>query len=382
MFWWIYGLIHVGVGVQVHGVWALRDATHFIESFFVWIGFIVASRVDDINRIFRWAGMVLAIACLYSFLYPLRDQLQAISPKVQALAGYATPIFFEFRNTGKLVLTAAALIVLSRGKLLLAGRDILFTIIVAYVIMAFQTRTIYLQALALVGLLIWFRPALAGSVVKMAAIVTLALLSLPLLGVAFEGRLGGGVSLDFVWRHFLSSFAIESAQLEGAAQGVTLRFDWWIRIYERMVSDLGNLLFGLGFGVPLTDFRINNVIVVREPHNSFISIVSRLGLIGFAAFVVVKVHFFSTLIGLIRWFKVNDLEHGARKLFLCLLYFVFVIIGSMGEDELEKPYTAIPYYFLWGVVMFIAMKVKEEARAETRTETANVQAPASNAPSS
>ena len=382
LFWWVYGLIHVVLGVQKDGVWALRDATHLIESLFAWIGFVVASRIDDINRIFRWAGVVLIIACFYSLLYPYREELQAISPKVQALAGYAAPVFFVFWNTGLLVLTASAHLVLGEGKLLAVGRDILFTIIVAYVIMAFQTRTIYLQAIALVALLIWYRPSLAGSVAKMAGIVALALLSLPLLGVALEGRLGGGVSLDFVWRHFLSSFAIESTQLEGAAQGVTLRFGWWERIYDRMVSDLANLFFGLGFGVPLTDFRINNVIVVREPHNSFISIVSRLGLVGFAAFIVVKVHFFSTLIRLIRWFKANDLEHGARKLFLCLLYFVFVLIGSMGEDELEKPYTAIPYYFLWGVVMFIALKVKEEARSETQTETAKMQAPASNAPSS
>ena len=72
-----------------------------------------------------------------------------------------------------------------------------------------------------------------------------------------------------------------------AAEGVAQRLEWWNSIFERMTQDPFNLLLGLGYGVALTDFYSSGGAVVREPHNSYITVLARTGIVGAVCWVLI-----------------------------------------------------------------------------------------------
>ncbi len=183
---------------------------------------------------------------------------------------------------------------------------------------------------------------------------------LPTLGLQFEGRLGQVVSIDFIYNHFMAIFGVDSAGLEGAASGVGQRIGWWLNIYEKWSVDLSTMLFGLGFGMPLMDFAIADGVVAREPHNSYISVLARTGIIGacfwlFIHYILLKI--WRQLFIFTRemhYKKINSL------LMLFMVYFVFIWMYAIGEDAFEKPYNSIPYYFFWGMILRMAWYKKKD----------------------
>jgi hypothetical protein len=44
-----------------------------------------------------------------------------------------------------------------------------------------------------------------------------------------------------------------------------------------------------------------------------------------------------------------------------MAFAILTLASCLGEDIMEKPYNAIPYYALWGIVLRIAYKVKRSS---------------------
>lgn len=354
--WWILGIGQAIAGVFEYGWWALRDATHVIESLFLWVGFVFAANPSAIDRFFVALRRILAIGCIYAFTYPFREELKGFSPTIRGAAAYTTTIIFtHYTNTATMVLMAASRrVIISTGSsdvksLLTAG------ILIAYTVAFFQARTIYLQLFAIMILFFWHNRATFGRLSVAMMVLLSAFLLLALSGIEFTGRLGQTISVDFVFRHFAAIWGVESEGVVGAARGVDQRFGWWLDIWRRVTDNARSLLFGLGYGFPLIDFKIVGNIPVREPHNSFISIFGRLGLSGVILFVTG--HAF-----LLRaWFRAYDLccrfdyRQGRDRLLIFMVYFVLMWVHSLAEDSFEKPFFTIPYYFFWGIVLHYRM---------------------------
>src|SRR5690606_15779634 len=92
--WWTLGGIRAIDGFASHGVWALRDATHLIESLFIWAGFSFGARPGAMERIGRHLPAFLIFAFVYSLLYPFRELLAEYSPVIRGLADYEATLFF------------------------------------------------------------------------------------------------------------------------------------------------------------------------------------------------------------------------------------------------------------------------------------------------
>ena len=347
LFWWALGFGRVLLAFPEHGMWAFRDASHVIESLFLWVGFVFASTNSAIDRLFVWLRRILLIGCFYSFSYPWRESMMALSPTITAAGGYPVAIFVYYVNSGVLLLWEAV-----RRLIFNSGNALLFPgLITIYAITVFQARTIYLQCIAVLFMLLWHRPKVFG---KMSLALGTGVLALALFlqaGIEFKGRIGQPISWEFMGRHFVAIAGIESQGVVGAAKGVDQRLGWWKDIFSRIVESPKNLLFGMGYGAPLVEFNSSKNVVVREPHNSYISILARIGLIGFLLFA--GAHFL-----LIRaWFKAYNLcryagyRLGQDRLFMFMVYFVLIWIFSIGEDAFEKPFLTIPYYFFWGIVL-------------------------------
>ena len=214
-------------------------------------------------------------------------------------------------------------------------------------------RTTYLQILALLIAFSFLQPR---TVVQMSGGMLIGLLILVILlgsGVEITGRLGAKISLEFLWEHIAAIWGDKggSAEIAGAAEGVGQRLKWWTDIWNKVTSSPQTLFLGLGYGFPLTSFKYFDGQIVREPHNSMVSVFARLGLTGLTAFVWMQVSLFVVWYRTFRRLRAEGETEWANTLLVLGTFFVMVWIGSLGEDAFEKPFNTMPYYLFWGVVL-------------------------------
>lgn len=351
--WWILGFYHAYWGILNYGMWALRDATHLIESLFLIIGFAFAGRPEALETFFRWLPKILAVGSIYAIGYPFSELLKSVSPTILTGSGQFVPIFFNYTNSPVVLLASLSYVLLFASWSHLFTIRYLFTaaFLLIFTAFLFQSRTIYLQILALLLFFSFYRYEVNR---KLLYIITAALILLCIiseLDLNIEGRLGQRVSATFIKNHFLALFGVESEGLVPAAKGVAQRIEWWSDLLKLWFEKVSSILFGLGYGLPLIDFKIENNVIVREPHNSYISILTRLGIFG--AFVWVWIHIL--LINIWRkslhLCRKNNWRLGENRLLFLMVYFILVWVLAIGEDAFEKPFNAIPYYFFWGLVL-------------------------------
>jgi hypothetical protein len=356
--WWVYGIAYSLSAVPEYGMWALRDANQIIESLFLLVGLACVVKPKESERFFKWLPLVLGIVCVYSLGYPYMHDLQSFTPKIVAGAGQDVAIFFNYTNTSLMLLMSAAYLLIFYSERNLYLVYVLAVIIIAYAVLLFQARTVYLQVIALFFLFLIYRRKVLGKVIVGIILVVCALLLLPSLGLHISGRLGQDASIGFVFNHFMSIGGIESEGLEGAAGGVGLRLGWWLDLYERWTQNTKTFIFGLGYGFPLVDFGIANGVMVREPHNSYISVLARGGIIG--AIMWSWMHFLLLRVWRRLYYsygRYNDMK-GQNRILILMVYFVLIWVFAIGEDAFEKPFLTIPYYFFWGVILRLSYNQK------------------------
>ena len=160
----------------------------------------------------------------------------------------------------------------------------------------------------------------------------------------------------------MSSFGIYSEDLGGAAGGFYQRINWWIEIIKSLSDDLYSLLFGFGYGDVLVNFGIKNNIQIREPHNSYISIFARGGLISFTFFVWAHFLLIKIWYKLFRHYKKTSDRIKNNQLSFFMIYFISIWTLAFAQDAFEKPFYIIPYYFFWGIVlrMYFMSNIKKK----------------------
>ena len=351
--WVVYAVMMALFDSLNYGLWALRDASNAIESLFVLVGFSIFISSEVRERFFRGVPVFFYVVLGYSLFYPFAAELRSFSPYVIAPAGYPSAIFFNYVNTSILLLVCSVFMFLypHEHRFLQRFGSAIGGFIIVFTVVFFQARTVYVQLAFLLILFAIIRPSVYRWVYFAVALSIFVFAFLSSIGVSVVGRLGEEISLVFLKNHFLAIFGIEAEGVVGAAKGVFQRIDWWGNVIDKWTSSYSSFLFGVGFGIPLTDFVLGNGALVREPHNSYLSIFARTGLIGGALWVVFQLFLYYS------WLKayIKARKMGALKLEVVLLlffvYFVLILILAMGEDGFEKPYNTMPYYLLFGIVL-------------------------------
>ncbi len=360
LIWWALGIGRAIFAVPEHGMWALRDATHVIESLFLIVGFVFAARPGNIDRFFRWLPVILIFVCIYALGYPYATMLKSISPTITAAAGHEAAIFFNYQGTHIILLMAACYFIIfeSRRPVVRWMNVIIAICIIGYVVMLFQVRTVYIQLIAIFTFFAFYRRSAFIKGLLCILVILLALKLVTVFGFDIIGRRKQAASIEFVVSHFTSGFVLDpgvSSTVPGG--GLAMRMGWWIDLYHRWFSDFGTFLFGMGYGKPLIEF-VGDGVIVREPHNSFISVVARLGAVGGAAFLFM--HLF-LLRAWHRGYKYSNKVASKKwknRLLILMTFFILVIVNSMTQDALEKPYLTIPYYFFWGMILYFGLNFK------------------------
>ncbi len=357
--WWTVGFSRMLFDFTVHGVWALRDAAQVVESLYLLVGFVLVATPGGMERFFRWLPVLIAVGTVYGLLYPLKDAIEALSPTVPSGSGYPIPIFGSMVNTPYLMTMGAAYLFIFRGNRLWANFGAV--VIIGGMVALFQARTIYLILIAVFAFLVWYRRSHLSNLTFLFYVAGLLLAAVPLFGIEFEGRLGASVSLGFLVDHFLAIFGIASdsyQEIGGAAAGVDLRLGWWQKLIEDLLSDPFKLLLGLGYGIPLTDFEIATGAIVREPHNSYVSIFARTGAAGLAAWVAMMSCLLLCWHRAFKRCRAIGWRLGENRLMLLMVFFICIWVLAIGEDGFEKPFNIIPFYVFFGVVLRMAYMLR------------------------
>jgi len=106
--------------------------------------------------------------------------------------------------------------------------------------------------------------------------------------------------------------------------------------------------------------------LVREPHNSFISIVARLGVIGMGAWLWMHFELLRAWLSTLRRARRLRMANVETLLLMTLAFAVLVLLNAVGEDAFEKPYYAIPYYCLWGIALRVAYTLRMRPAMQPR----------------
>ena len=358
LMWWTLGIGRALAGVPEYGMWALRDASHVIESLFLWVGFVFAAKPGAIDHLFIWLRRIMWMGCLIAFGYPFREWIASVAPTITSANGGTATLFVAYSTSSTLMLWESARRLIER-----AGSSVLIpALLIAYNVGVFQRRKVYLQILAILLMLFWYR---RQAFKKLAVAIFAGFLALILVaesGLEFKGRLGQKISVEFIQNHILAIAGIKaegaSSGVVGAAKGIPQRFGWWEDIFRRLLSSNTNLMFGLGYGFPLIDFHTPENLPVREPHNSTISILARIGVVGLLLFLSGHILLVWSWIGTFKLCRKYDYKTGQDRLFLLMVFFVMIWLHSIAEDTFEKPYLTIPYYFFWGVVLQFRLQVR------------------------
>jgi hypothetical protein len=317
------------------------------------IGFAFAGRPEAIETFFRWLPKILVVGSIYAIGYPFSELLKSISPTILTGSGQFVPIFFNYTNTSVILLASVSYVLLFTSKGHIFKIRYLFTAVslLGFTAFLFQARTIYLQVLALLLFFSFFRYKVNSRFLYIIITTLILLFIISELDLKIEGRLGQRVSAIFIKNHFLALFGIESEGVVSAAKGVSQRIEWWSGLLKLWFEKVGSILFGLGYGMPLIDFKIQHNVIVREPHNSYISILTRLGVLGALVWVWIHILLINVWRKAFNLCRKNNWRLGENRLLFLMVYFILIWVLAIGEDAFEKPFNAIPYYFFWGIVL-------------------------------
>jgi hypothetical protein len=366
LLWWSWGFGHLIFDTTGQGSWALRDATQLIDSLFLIVGFTLAGEPRTVARLAYWLRPIVIICCIYAMLFVYADEITAISPTLPGASGQAIPIFGAYAIPSTVLLWGAVFCVIQPAQgpairmryLLVAG------FLVAFALVVIQARTTYLQLLSVAALLLILRPRALSGLGLAIPIFFSILIIISAFDLRISGRLTSALSLSFFWDHIQSIVGIHEKAHGGvasAADGVSLRMGWWNRLYDQLTADEVTLITGLGYGIPLTNFSDELGVVTREPHNSVISVTARLGLIGIFSWIWMQVELFRVGFRTYRDCRHSGRNDAANFILLVLAFGVLTLSSCFGEDTMEKPYNAFPYYALWGFVLRIAYQLRTEA---------------------
>jgi len=281
--WLSYGSILIIFGFFEHGIRAVRDGLPVIEALFLYAGFVFADDQRSVAALARWLPKVLAIGVVYCCLHAFKNVITDISPTVTGIQGQDVPLLIHFASTAMLMVVAAAY-ALDRYRQRNTWSYLVFAATaIALPLIFLPSRTLFLTISVLVA---YFLASSSKNHIPgiVSTIVIGTIIFLGLIALDFESTRLGLSNLTDYKALFIEIFpGMESAQ--SISSGTSTRLQWWSDIFEQLGSSWSHLVFGLGYGIPLTDLIVEQDVIVYTPHNTIVSVLGRGGLIAGLAFI-------------------------------------------------------------------------------------------------
>jgi O-antigen ligase len=352
-------LLHLAVDIPSYGIWAIRDSTMCLDGIFMILGLLWAMKPNSTVFVTKWLMVVFVLNLFYSFTQPWGEKLWSWSP--QSGVFLSVPILGNFNGRGD-VLMAGTLFCICLGTHLVRRRRWLMLFLAGAQFLGIaiaQTRRMYIGAVVVLIIFV-----LLGETRKFAKLFSLfpasilvILLATTVGGLDISGRVGK-VNLEFFKEHIRSIH--DSEGTPGSA--VESRFLMADQAFEHFRE---HPVLGVGFGQPLlTDIDENNGAVTRMPHNSSITYLTRLGLIGFAFWIAFNFLLIKRFIVALRKRRTEGENLLSAFVLWVFLFYVLFMIASLVEGAFEFPSGAVPFYFLIGFGLgLIRWQLSNETKA-------------------
>lgn len=316
---------------------AVRDSTLALELGFAFIGYW-ALRTYGIERWIRSLRWIFLVALGYFALYPLRDELATLGP----LVGLQRPVPLLGSYSAASTAAAAGLFFFSivrpfgRWSYALAAAHVpLFAL--------FQARGLYV-AVPTAALVTWVLVQ-SGSERIRSALARTAFVGSVALALVFviapSGRVGQA-SPGFVVAQ-LRTLAGSPGPGSGS---IEQRVTWFHDVRKEVSSKPFGWLVGLGLGPDLTGgFRATGGNEVRKPHNDYLEVFARLGVVGlalFSAFLAIS------LCQIVRTARRRPSSSESKYLWWLFATTVVYLLVAATQPLLAFPYGTVPLFLALG----------------------------------
>ena len=343
-FFIIFGSLQIIFGFFKNGIYAIRDGLYIIDSFYIIIGFFYSKKFFENNYILKFYKILITIGIIFIIIKFFKLDL-LIDYSITSINNIEYNLF---NLVGlRLIWLWCFFIILCHFN----TNNLLIILIALFFLFASiileQVRTLYLGFFATIIFLSYTIKFKNINKFNLIYILLILLLFYNFFEFSFKGRMSD-FSFKFLIDHFLSLFFIgdSSDSIQSSIGSANLRILWWKNLTYEIFTNPFYLIFGKGFGIPLTDF-MGYGSIVREPHNMYITSLARQGFIGFLLFLFFKLKLIKILIT-----NLKKLDNDSRTYIVTLSIFnLFIFIFFLSDSILNYSYISMPYYFLWGIFL-------------------------------
>ncbi len=345
-------VFHLVVDVPDHGLYALRDSTFAFEALFLLLGILWTAQERNIALLAKWLMFLFIVTAIYSYTFPWAERLQAWS----LISGpfHSVPLVGNYQTVAIYLLSGALFCIWVAPSLVSWPHWVLRALAIIQLagLGILQSRAMY-TGIALIFVILFLlrqRKRISQFLSTLAwafGLLVVTILVLSAIGWKVQGRLGP-MNLSSLTREVESIWpsSAESAELGHESD----RRAWYGEVWNKVGPSPSRLVAGVGFGDPLIDFLSDTGQPIRQPHNSSLNVLGRLGFLGLSIWLL-----FLSLVVRRLW----NAAHEARMIAgvscpLHLWLLAFAVLGLL--DSLVQPYfefshSSVPFFFLVGVAL-------------------------------
>ncbi|MBI5926415.1 MAG: O-antigen ligase family protein [Aquabacterium sp.] len=356
--------IHLYPNIRDYGMAALRDVLSVVDLMYFLAGLSVCIYGLMMGRWMAWRMRFLTIwiigGSIYGAMAPLSPYILAISPGFQSYQQTIPVLGHMLTAPYNAIAAVAAWYAVPRLYPAAAWLRYPLVVVVmlgslAAIVLA-QSRNLYGAFLLLPVVLAYFGYRKAFSATLAGVVLMIAALGLL---ETFEVKIPGRIS-DVTLSAFVDRILSVSGKHGDAvgAHGVQQRMDWWSSSLNKWSVSPETMVFGLGYGQALTNFSApggdyGEGVVVREPHNSFISSLSRGGVVYLCLWLYLIL---SPVIAAAKGARMTNLDPETSMNYRGVATLMVIVMGmllltAVSEPIFETPSIAAMYYFVAGVAI-------------------------------
>ncbi len=363
--WWmivcaLIGTAHLLGDVATVGVEAIRNFSVLYYAIFFPFGYYLALDAGRRRRTYAILGIAFFLELIHASTYAIRH---TIAPWI-TFGNEDVPLLGN--HGASYIMSVGALFFLAlSGKSALGWRPLTRAAVALWGIVAvalYESRSGLMSLLTATVALLIIRRARAMRLVSALVISFIALISfLDLINVRMKSD-RGDLTLSGLLYYMRSvvvddapnrvsgqeeGFEVDRQMAQGLAGTRKGRINWWEDIITRTLSEPGSATYGRGFSEILVPVKLAGGFYIRYPHNVYVTVLARVGLVGLACFIAFHLHVIGGLIGRIRRRPAEEL--GVRDdLLVWALFLISVMVGASFAVVHESPFLAAPLYFFNG----------------------------------
>jgi O-antigen ligase len=359
----LLSIAHLIFDVPRFGMYALRDSSMIFEAALLVLGMVWASDAKRMQLLMRWLFFVFFINLFYSYTFPWGEAIRTSSPSAGVF--HPVPLFGNYQQSAMWLLLGALFFVWLGPSLVRWPRWVLLLLAAAQLggLAILQVRSMYV-GIAVIFLILFLLGELrkAFSLASMLAwgtgVLIVFLLFVSMAGIQIQGRMG---PVDFSFIANQTKTLVDLVDPNTRMSHDVDRSGWYQEVWGRIQSSASNTIIGEGFGQALINFETEEGIPVRQPHNSSLTVLARLGFVGLAAWLLFILLVCTRYVRYIR--NANASAQTSSLMVWLLCAFVVALLQASVQPSLEFSSGACPFYFLAGIGLGIIRWRKREPYA-------------------